>query len=181
MLSTYIYCYILVTSGGLAVKHSALGANDHRFDSSKRLKLIQGLNSWLTTLWVSDHVKWRCRLHWIIKNKGGRKTHWQWSLSGYFGSIFTYYSPVSRGKEIINHSNIEDVPNKRHPGDSPRKTKQTTNYLLRAYVTMCIESKLLAMVLPSGKLLVMVLPSGKLLVTVLPSDDCKYRALKQTK
>jgi len=31
-------------------------------------KLFQGLISRLTTSWVTDHVKWHCRLHWIIKN-----------------------------------------------------------------------------------------------------------------
>ena len=35
-------------------------------ESRKRSKLFQGLISRLTTSWVADHVKWRCRLHWII-------------------------------------------------------------------------------------------------------------------
>ena len=52
-----------VSSGGLAVKHQALGANDRRFEPRKRSKLFQGLISRLTTSWVGDHVKWRCRLH----------------------------------------------------------------------------------------------------------------------
>jgi len=32
-------------------------------------------------------------------------------------------------RSFLNHSNIEAVPNKRQPGDSPRKTKQATCYL----------------------------------------------------
>ena len=52
-----------VSSGGLAVKHSALGVNGRRFEPRKRSKLFQGLISRLTTSWVADHVKWRCRLH----------------------------------------------------------------------------------------------------------------------
>ena len=52
-----------VSSGGLAVKHPALGANGRRFEPRKRSKLFQGLISRLTTSWVADHVKWRCRLH----------------------------------------------------------------------------------------------------------------------
>ena len=51
-----------VSSGGLVVKHPALGAKGHRFDPSKRSKLFQRLISRLTTSWVVDHVKWRCRL-----------------------------------------------------------------------------------------------------------------------
>jgi len=45
-----------VSSGDLAVKHLALGANCHRFDLSKRSKLFQRLilgsqhRGWLTTL-----------------------------------------------------------------------------------------------------------------------------------
>ena len=62
----------IMSSGGLAVKHPALGANGHRFEPRKRSKPFQRLISRLTTSWVADHVKWRCRLHWIIKNKGGR-------------------------------------------------------------------------------------------------------------
>jgi len=62
-----------VSSGGLAVKHPALGGNGHRFDPSKRSKLFQRLISRLTTSWVADHVKWHCRLHLIIKIKGGIK------------------------------------------------------------------------------------------------------------
>ena len=50
----------IVSSGGLGVKHPV-----------KELKLFQKLISRLTTLWVDNHIKWRCRLHWIIKNKGG--------------------------------------------------------------------------------------------------------------
>jgi len=56
---------IIVSSGDLAAKHSALGANDRMFEPRKRSKLFQGLISRLTTSWVADHVKWRCRLHWI--------------------------------------------------------------------------------------------------------------------
>jgi len=40
-----------VSSGGLAVKHPALGAKGHRFDPGKRLKLFQRLISRLTTSW----------------------------------------------------------------------------------------------------------------------------------
>ena len=57
---------LLVSFGGLVVKHSALAANGRRFEPRKRSKLFQGLISRLTTSWVADHVKWRCRLHWII-------------------------------------------------------------------------------------------------------------------
>ena len=62
------YCFGLmsmsmVSSGGLAVKHPALGANGHRFEPRKGWKLFQGLISRLTTSWVADHVKRRCRLH----------------------------------------------------------------------------------------------------------------------
>ena len=39
------------------------GANGRRFEPRKRSKLFQGLISRLTTSWVEDHVKWRCRLH----------------------------------------------------------------------------------------------------------------------
>ena len=39
-----------MSSGGLAVKHPALGANGHRFKPSKRSKPFQGLFSRLTTL-----------------------------------------------------------------------------------------------------------------------------------
>ena len=56
----------VVSSGGLAVKHPAFGANGHRFEPRKRSKLFQGLISRLPTSWVADHVKWRCRLHLII-------------------------------------------------------------------------------------------------------------------
>ena len=52
-----------VSSGGLAVKHPALGVNGRRFEPRKRSKLFQGLISRLTKSWVADHVKWRCRLH----------------------------------------------------------------------------------------------------------------------
>ena len=52
-----------VSSGGLAVKHSALGANGHRFDPNTRSKLFQRLISRLTSTWVIDHAKWRYRLH----------------------------------------------------------------------------------------------------------------------
>ena len=55
-----------VSPGGLAVKHPALGANGHRFEPSKRSKLFQRLISRLTISWVTGHIKWRCRLHWII-------------------------------------------------------------------------------------------------------------------
>ena len=58
--------HLLVSSGGLAVKHPALGPNGRRFEPCKRSKLFQGLISRLTTSWVADHVKWGCRLHWII-------------------------------------------------------------------------------------------------------------------
>ena len=51
-----------VSSGGLVVKHPALGAIGRRFEPRKRSKLFQGLISRLTTSWVADHVKWRCRL-----------------------------------------------------------------------------------------------------------------------
>ena len=51
-----------VSSGGLAVKHPALSANDHMFEPSKRSKILR-LNYLLTTSRVADHVKWRCRLH----------------------------------------------------------------------------------------------------------------------
>ena len=61
----------LESSGGLAAKHPALGAKGHRFDPSKMSKLFQRLISRLTTSWVADHVKWRRRLHWIIKIKKG--------------------------------------------------------------------------------------------------------------
>ncbi|KAK2150412.1 hypothetical protein LSH36_406g02067 [Paralvinella palmiformis] len=52
-----------VSSGGLVVKHPALGANGRRFEPRKRSKLFQRLISRLTSSWVADHVKWRCRLH----------------------------------------------------------------------------------------------------------------------
>ena len=52
-----------LSSGGLVVKHPVLHANGHRFEPRKRSKLFQGLISRLTTPWVADHVKWRCRLH----------------------------------------------------------------------------------------------------------------------
>ena len=39
-----------MSSGGLAVKHPALGAKGHRFDPSKRSKPFQRLISRLTTL-----------------------------------------------------------------------------------------------------------------------------------
>ena len=54
---------MVVSSGGLAVKQSALGANGRRFEPRKRSKLFHGLISRLTTSWVADRVKWRCRLH----------------------------------------------------------------------------------------------------------------------
>jgi len=60
------------SSDGLAVKHPAPRAKGHRFDPSKRSKLFQRLISRFTKSWVADHVKWYCRLQWIIKNKGGR-------------------------------------------------------------------------------------------------------------
>jgi len=63
----------IVSSGGLVVKHTALGAMGHWFDPSKRSKPFQRLISRLTTSWVVDHVKWRCHLHWINKNKRGRQ------------------------------------------------------------------------------------------------------------
>ena len=93
----------VVSSGGLAVKHSALGANGHQFEPSKRSKLFQRLISRLTTSWVAYRVKWRCRLHWIKKNKWdvkknrGRKVLSQWPTSGYFGCTFRYCSPVIGG------------------------------------------------------------------------------------
>ena len=65
-ISNKINALTKVSSGGLAPV--ALGVKGHRFDPSKRSKLFQGLISQLTTLWVADHVKWRCRLHSIIKN-----------------------------------------------------------------------------------------------------------------
>ena len=49
---------LVVSSGGLAVKHPALGANGRRFEPRKRSKLFQGLISRLTTSWVADQVKW---------------------------------------------------------------------------------------------------------------------------
>jgi len=55
-----------VSSGGLVVNHPALCANGHRFKPRKSWKLFQILISRLTTSWVADHVKWRCRLHLII-------------------------------------------------------------------------------------------------------------------
>ena len=54
---------IHVSSGGLAAKHPALGANGHRFEPRKKSKLFLRLISRLTTSWMVDHVKWRCRLH----------------------------------------------------------------------------------------------------------------------
>jgi len=39
----------IVRSGGLAVKHPALGVNDHKFEPLKRSKLFQRLISQLTT------------------------------------------------------------------------------------------------------------------------------------
>ena len=41
-----------MSAGGLAAKHTALGANGHRFESRKRSKLFQRLISRLTTSWV---------------------------------------------------------------------------------------------------------------------------------
>ena len=64
--SVYISGSGIVSSGGLAVKHSAFGANGRRFEPRKRSKRFQGLISQLTTSWVANHVKWRCRLHLII-------------------------------------------------------------------------------------------------------------------
>jgi len=66
--SRHIYSYNgrgawKVSSDGLVVKHPALGVNGRRFEPRKRSKLLQGLISRLTTSWVADHVKWRCRLH----------------------------------------------------------------------------------------------------------------------
>jgi len=49
----------LVSCGGLAVKHPALGDNGHRFEPRKRSTLFQRLISRLTTSWVNDHAKWR--------------------------------------------------------------------------------------------------------------------------
>ena len=56
-------------------KHPALGANGRRFEPSKSSKLFQRLISRLTTSWVVDHVKWRCRLHEIIKKIKGDVKH----------------------------------------------------------------------------------------------------------
>ncbi|KAK2138514.1 hypothetical protein LSH36_2887g00000 [Paralvinella palmiformis] len=44
-----MYWWWLVSSGGRAVNHRALGAKGHRFDPSKRSKLFKGLISRLTT------------------------------------------------------------------------------------------------------------------------------------
>jgi len=73
--------------------------------------------------------------------------HWQWPPSGYFGSIFPYCSPVSGGggggfsttPTFLNHSNIEAVPNKRQPGDSPWTTKpsQPVNDKVMGRVVQC--------------------------------------------
>ena len=43
-----------MSSGGLAVKHSVLGAKGHRFDPSKVSKLFQRLISQLTTSSVTE-------------------------------------------------------------------------------------------------------------------------------
>ena len=40
----------VVSSGGLAFKHLALGAKGHRFDPSKRSKLFSQDRGWMTTL-----------------------------------------------------------------------------------------------------------------------------------
>ncbi|KAK2162521.1 hypothetical protein LSH36_97g07081 [Paralvinella palmiformis] len=45
---------LLVSSGGLTVRHLAFGAKDHRFDPSKRSKLFLGLISPLTTSWCPE-------------------------------------------------------------------------------------------------------------------------------
>ena len=58
--------YIIVSSGSLAVKHSALGANGHRIEPCKRAKLLLEINFSAHNIVVADHVKWRCRLRWII-------------------------------------------------------------------------------------------------------------------
>ena len=50
----------VVSFGGLAVKHLALGVKGHRFDPSNRSKLFQRLHSRLTKSCVADHVKWLC-------------------------------------------------------------------------------------------------------------------------
>ena len=46
---------LVVSSGGLAVKYLALGANGHRFEPRQRSKLFQRLISRLTTSWVADN------------------------------------------------------------------------------------------------------------------------------
>jgi len=66
MVFTQVTTSYSVSSGGLTVNHPALGVNGHRYEPSKRSKLFQRLISQLTTSWVADHVKWRCRLHWNI-------------------------------------------------------------------------------------------------------------------
>jgi len=58
----YIYIYIygsLVSSGGLAVKHLALGASGHRCEPCKRSKLFQSLISRLTS---SFGKKWKTNM-----------------------------------------------------------------------------------------------------------------------
>ena len=47
-----IYTKEIVSSGGLAVEHLALGAKGHRFDPNMRSKLFQRIISQLTTSWV---------------------------------------------------------------------------------------------------------------------------------
>ena len=103
-----------MSSGGLAIKHFC--AKDHRFDQIKRSKLFQGLISWLTTSWVDDQVKWRCRLHQISLKKGGTsKTpcgrNGFKSPLGYFGSWVVgrgYKQPLNKRDHIRVLSLLHD-------------------------------------------------------------------------
>jgi hypothetical protein len=65
------------------------------------------------------HIKWRCRLHCIIQKNRGRKT------LVFRLHLFVVLPCEWWGRTFLNHSNIEAVPNRRQPGDSPRTTKQT--------------------------------------------------------
>ena len=63
----------LVSSGGLAVEHPALGDNGHRFEPRKRLKLFQGLISRLTTSWVLTTLNSAALSTELLKIKWGVK------------------------------------------------------------------------------------------------------------
>ena len=63
----------IVSSGGLAVKYPALGANGRRLVPSKRSKLFQILISRLKTSWVPDTLNGAAVSTELLKIKGDVK------------------------------------------------------------------------------------------------------------